>query len=464
MDEKQNSTTPNSTGPQPTVINPSTESTEASSTPIASPSVSVPSESPAVPAPPKTPSEPAAPVTPDVVSPAQSQSSETKPSVVVSTVPETEKVPLSSPDATQPPQVPQNAPLAATPAAKQGRSKLKLLLIALVGILLLAGASAGAYFGVIIPNKPEHKLLQGFLHLAEQTKLTTKGKIDISLKDDSSPVKSIAIDYTAQSDTEAKHFDVSSKVGVMGVTVPFDMRYVEEDVYLKVAGIDGLVKAFSSGGATAPQAGSQFESVAKQIDDKWFVINRSLLQESEETSCSLATDWKLTDEDMDKIKNAYRKNPLFTVKGQSDADVDGVKTTKFEVDPASEETAKNFGKDVESLSIVENLKKCTKDSNSADVQEKTDELAEEQDKAQIFVYLTRDKKIKKLEIIVDNEGTKANITAIFDHGVADIQKPEDARPIQDLMAILMTGSGMPDMTNTSSGAGLGTGLFDAISL
>lgn len=441
MDENQSTNTENNpTVQQPTVITPSTGMqsaapvTPASTTPVAS------------------------------SSPTQAASNEVASTGAPQGVVDEKAAVTTSPMS----DVPAGLPLASqnsTPSAtKKSKSKLKLLLLAVVAILVIAGASAGAYFGVILPNKPEAKVFQGFMHLADQTKLMTKGRIDVENKKSSSAVKAVAIDYTMQGDSEAKAFDLSTKIGVMGITIPMDMRYIEEDMYIKVSGLESLIKVASSGSPNSLDDSPEAKQIINEIDDKWFVINRSLIQESTEASCTASVDLKLTDEDLKKIEEAYRKNPLFSVKSQSEADVDGTKTTKFELDPTDEESANNFGKEIESITIIENLKKCLGESNLTDSADSTSAATTGESKPQLFVYLTDDKQIKKLEILSDEDEMKMSFTAIFDYGNVTIQKPEDAKPLQDLLTMLMGDSAMPGMTNSSSGAGLGGDLFDAINL
>lgn len=442
MDPNQNSTPNSEEQNQPIVINPQpADVVQPESTPVPEAPKVNDVMAPVAPAPVTDSSDvaqPASPAMPESDVPATEVAAEAEPSQSADTTSDVLAAPVQ-------PELP-----------KKRKSKVKLLVIIIIAVLVLLGASAGAYFGVILPNKPENKLMSAFMHMADQTQTTTTGKIDYQGKGDGA--SAVAIDYTLLTNADTKQFSLTGDVGVSGVSVPFDARYVEENMYMKVSGLESIGKLLGGVGGeeTTQQLGETFSSV----NDKWFVIDRSMMQGSEESKCSLAVDLKLNDDDMDKIYQAYKKHPIFAIKGQSAADVSGVSTTKFELDPASSDVAKSFAKEIESISIIDNLKKCTQAANDKSLDDATDDLAQNQENAQIFVYVTADNQMKKLEVVTEDDAYKATVSAEFAFGEVKIEKPADAKPVQELLGLLMGGISLDQgMTDGSE-----SGVLDAISL
>lgn len=321
-----------------------------------------------------------------------------------------------------------NTPLPSNKLA--GRKKL-LAIIALV-IVVIGGVGAAAYYGVIVPNKPQNKLVTALTNLTKQESMHIDGKIDYA--DKRSGGQSFSMDFAIDSDLAKQQLGLSGDLGVKGASILYDLRYIDKNIYIKVGGLDGISSILGSN----PQA-AQYGALLSRINNKWYVVDRSLIQASPEASCSADVSWMLTDDDRDKIKAAYEKYPLFTIKGQTSADVDGVATTKMELDPGSDETAQSFGKELESLSMISKFKECAKNTGAGD-QFNNDQADSEDSKGKFFVYITSDKQVKKIELSADDETLKVAISLTFDFKDVVIEKPEGALPFQEILGGLYSGA------------------------
>lgn len=318
---------------------------------------------------------------------------------------------------------------------KKGLPKKKLIALVVVAVVLLLGASvAAAYFAVILPAKPENRLASAFVNLADQEQVTVEGKVDVTNKKESSDMNNFAVDYKLQMDLLNSRLAVSGDVGVGGTTFPFESRFVDKNLYTRVGGLGRLGSIFSDGSTEMQQ---YFENL-NQIDNQWFVVDRSFLQQSGVASCVSDISFALSDEDVNKVGRAYKKHPLFMIKSTSQVSEAGG-TTRFELDPASDEVARQFVKELRSLSVAEKVRECADQTGVSDsLDEQLDN--EENLTEKIYAFVDRANRLKKLELLSENDNEKTVMTMNFDFAAVDITKPEGARPIQELIGLLYGGS------------------------
>ena len=321
--------------------------------------------------------------------------------------------------------------------SKMGGNKNKLLMLVAIIVIVLLGASAAAYFGVIEPSKPDTKLRKSFLNLASKKQVSVSGQMDFADKKSTGSVKGFTADYTIDADLEKSDFALAGKVGINGAQFPFDLRSLDKDIYIKVGGLSSVDKLLPAGSVDPMTA--EYLKLAASISDKWYVVDRSYLQQAGvSANCVSDISYALNKKDIDKIDAAYKKYPLFKVKNTSKEKVDGVETTKMELDPASDETANKFGNELTSLSVVSKVKACLKDTGVSDkVDKEVMADKENKDNSKIYAYVTNDKQLKKLEITADDETATVKFTMVFSDKANAITKPEGAKPIQELLSSLM---------------------------
>jgi len=158
----------------------------------------------------------------------------------------------------------------------------------------------------------------------------------------------------------------------------------------------------------------------------------------------------LNNDDINKIKSAYEKHPPFKVKTTTPAVVEGVATTKMELDPASSKEATAFTNDLNSVSIVQNVRKCLKDSGVNDQVDKAIKAptsTADNGTTQYFAYVTPGKQLKRLEIVGGDKDTTGNIAFTFENQTPSIVAPTGAKPIQDLAGALFAGALASGATN-----------------
>jgi hypothetical protein len=348
-----------------------------------------------------------------------------------------EQVPSDASTGSQPfqPQVISSSAATSPPPPKPGsKHKRRLVLLVIAVLLLVGGGSAAAYFTVILPNKPENKLGLALLNLTKQQQFSIKGTLDEKSKGTSNAT-GVSADFTLDADAAKSQLSGAGKLGVNGTQFPFDLRYIDKDIYLRVSGLDLIGKALSAYASIGAQA-SPYLGVLKNINNQWYVIDRSFVNQSQQASCVSDLSFTFSDADRKKIETAYRKYPLFSIKGSGAATVEGVATTKYEVEPASDEMFNKFTKELNSLSVVENANKCLKQQGSSDKldTEVKPSTNEDEGTGTAFIYVTDDKQVKQIELTFDDKSSTSKVTLTMQNKQPTFEKPEGAKPIQDLLS------------------------------
>ncbi|MES2971556.1 MAG: hypothetical protein V4702_04500 [Patescibacteria group bacterium] len=188
--------------------------------------------------------------------------------------------------------------------------KKKLLLVSLVGaIIVLLGGGAGAYFGVIVPNKPENVWKKALSNTADgYDKL-----IEYSQKQkDIKGIKAkgnLKLEGTAAGDgnIEATTFEGNGKykfdIGFAGsryelealTTMPEGAK--TPDLYFRVKGLKGIGGLLQA--SPLAETGAQIEN----LDSQWIFVDHTLFDQLASTAGGPA-DAQLTDEDINAIARA----------------------------------------------------------------------------------------------------------------------------------------------------------------
>ena len=204
---------------------------------------------------------------------------------------------------------PTQQPVSGSELQKSKKKKLSLpVVIALAAILLLSG-SAAAYFGYILPNKPENvweKALtntargyDGLVNYAEETKdikgFKAKGKLKLE--------GVVAGDGNIEMHGDEKNATIKADIGFAGSRYNIDALLntpdgsETPDLYFKVGGIKGVGDLF---------AGSPYEDfgpLINQLDSQWIFVDHTLFDQMA-SSAGAGNQPTLTEDDMLAIARA----------------------------------------------------------------------------------------------------------------------------------------------------------------
>lgn len=313
------------------------------------------------------------------------------------------------------------------PSKKRGKI-VKLFLIALIALILLGGGSAGAYFGYVVPNKPENKLQKALFNSLSKQELSSKGDMTFDYSDEASPIKSMKLSFDTQFDGAASSISGDFELSISGVKIPISVRMVDKNFYIKIGDLTSLLAALQLSDASV-EYGDIFSLLTEEIADKWIEIDDTLIKQVGLNPDDCVFGTSLSSEDLKKLEEAYSKNRFFTIQSTSSEAVDGATSTKFVLN-ANEAKAKEFEKSLKDLTITKQLEKCSQpddtQSNGAD-QEVKDENPLMNYEMAVWVD-SGTNLINKFEFKAKDKDVQGSISAKISYKAVDITKPEGAIP------------------------------------
>jgi hypothetical protein len=208
----------------------------------------------------------------------------------------------------------------------------KKVLAVFVVLLLIGGGSAAAYFGYVVPNKPENvwqtalvNTGKGYDKLANYA--TTKKDVKGWSADGSFKVSgSIAADGTFKGQSDSKNGQVTGSTSAAGLKVNYDLRAIESpgntpDVYFKIDGIQGLgdlVSGFTNESTDTNLDSSQITKALNGLNGQWYFVDHTLFDQFAQGS----NDFQFSSKDLDQTLKAVgdaSKQYLFTDNSQKAA-------------------------------------------------------------------------------------------------------------------------------------------------
>lgn len=341
--------------------------------------------------------------------------------------------PLGAPQTVNPMQP---APVATAPQPKN--KKTKLIAIIVVAVLLLLGGSAAAYFGAVVPNKPENLLKSAVKNLAEQESFTGKGYIDVASQSGALRVDVNMLHTDMTTNTSLADIEVAFS----GIKVPAEIRYVGDSVYIKLGDLSSLVSAAAGFGlGDVPELATLVET---KLSNQWIEIDRTLLNQAtaeSQSKCSPEEVAKLTRSAVNEVLELAVDDQAspYTILNTTKEDVDGSKATKIELGLDNARLVE-FGGKARDLSAIKELEKCDDQSNT--LTEGIDPTAGDANVTVFNVWIDGSKNFKRIEINTetdDNSGkvtSKLDLTALKD--APTVEKPSDAKPVIQLIGELQS--------------------------
>ena len=341
-----------------------------------------------------------------------------------------------------------------SPISGGGFSKgMKLGAIIAGAVILLVGGGAAAYFGMIVPNKPENILKRAVTNTIKEESATTKFSLEFSGQDSASG----KIEGTVRANSATKATGIELKGTVMGMSLSGEARYVDKSAYVKVgdlSNISELVKAYASSDSAA------VTSVMDSISDKWYEIDSTLLDQAK-VSCMLDADIKLSESDYTLIENAYKSNQFIEIKDHASEEVDGKAANKFNLvlDPKKSEP---FAKSLNELSVIKKLNECNPEAKQMGEESIDQEIKSQAENAKpISFSVWVDKATKRFTRVAAESKEDAGSVKVdmrMDYSPVTIDKPTDAKPIMTLMTDIA-----PLLGDFSGSEGAFLGIKDIIS-
>ncbi len=213
-------------------------------------------------------------------------------------------------------------------SGKPNKKVLAIVVGVLAGFLLIGGGIAAAYYGVMVPNKPENVLKQALINTAQEKNIALDGQYEMSSidtkKEDAIPA--VKIDFDGKTNTEQKQSELKLNVTVSGVSLPIDARLINDTAYVKVGDlstISSLISGYApSMGFDAATVKPLIDDVSGLLSDQWIEFDSTLFDQAG-VSCVVDTKFTLTDDDVTLLEDQFTKNQIAKIESHSDETVDG---------------------------------------------------------------------------------------------------------------------------------------------
>lgn len=347
--------------------------------------------------------------------------------------------------------LPPTQPVSGSELAKKQRvsKKVKTLAIIIGIAVVLIGGSVGAYFGVIVPNKPQRIVrdsLTNTVDIQKNTSAKFEGEVTC-VTGDACKVFSAVLFSGAVNDKSNFGLKLQAKTAV--TTIGLDARSVgDKSIYLRLSGLEGLDKLLAAygGDATGSEASSLvagYGPIIAKINNQWYNIDESLLKQAGGASIPTSSD-SISKEDMQKIGTAY-KNHQFIAVSKKLANEKIHDQDSYHIQATIDKTQlKAFATEVNSANIKD-FKLEQKDIDGID---KVDFS-----KYPFDIWVSKsDRKITQLATTIKNEGTTAKLRlAIYDYNKPiTVEKPAGAKSVLELMGELGTLNSGSNSSQTDS--------------
>lgn len=312
-----------------------------------------------------------------------------------------------------------------TPAASGKKRRLpKAVLLVAALVVVLGGAASAAYFGYVVPNKPENVLKTAFENTLAQRNISSVTSFETSPTSSSGGL-AVKVDAKTASNLDSKAADVNLNLTMTGINLPVELRLVDQNLYIKagdLSTISSLVETF------APGAGSAVKSLAGSLSNKWIEVDSTLLKQAGAT-CVLDSAWTVNKTDVTLLENMYQTNQFITIKSHVSDSVNGKAAEKYELAMNDNKFA-SYAKNLSQLSALKDMQKC---GGSKYKQPDTSSLADG-DTTPITVWVdSSTKRIVKLSThSTSQDNTKSHfqgtLTSTLSYDPVTVAAPTGAEP------------------------------------
>ena len=340
-----------------------------------------------------------------------------------------------------------DAPINAAPVKKRRLPKAALLVV--LGIALLGGAASAAYYGYVLPNKPENVLKTAIQNTLQQHQIQSVTSFTTSpTPGGSSPA--VKVEANTATDLSKKTTALTLNITTSGITIPVEARLVDQNLYVKLGDL-GTISQLVSG--FSPEAGSLLQPLSSSLSNKWVEVDSTLLKQGGGT-CFLDADWTLSNTDITYLENQYKANQFVTIKSSASDTVNGSAAEKY-VLAMNDNKFADYLKHLDQVSVVKKLQQCAGKSSSLDTSSVADG-----DTTPVTVWVDKStKRIVKVRMDstaqdVKKDKMQGNLETTLKYGGVNVTAPQGAESFMQLLTELQN----KYKNNPAFEAMLGSGL------
>lgn len=312
--------------------------------------------------------------------------------------------------------------------------KTKLMVIVAGLVVLLGGGGAAAYYSLVLPNKPQRIAQQAIANTIDQEKVKSgyfEGEVAFSGGEIANTLSSIS--FKGASNQEGA-IDMTLIANTAVTKINFDLRSTDsKTLYLRLTGLEGLDKLLGTfaGETSDEESAAMLATLAPiitQVNNQWFSVEESLLNQLGGDAVPLSSDTKVTSEDAKKIGDIYKKNQFL----QIDKRLDDQKI--HDIDSYHIQATINKDKMIAFLSEVKsaNIKALPIEQSMIDEIAKVDFS-----KYPFEMWVSKSGRfITQLATSIEEQGTTVKVrVALYDiNKEVKVEQPQDSKSILELLS------------------------------
>jgi len=333
---------------------------------------------------------------------------------------------------------------------KKPKSKKTLFIVIVIVLILAIGGAAGAYFGYVKPNQPAN-VVKSALNKTLVATAGAQSSFDITAQftpvgeDSAVSISEFTVSggFDADSNMQA---NVSVSVSGFDVSAQAILRLKDQEAYLKLEGLDSVLSAF---GGLLSDSGISY--LVDTLSNNWVRLSASDLEDagiitSEQTNnaneCIDALATFVTDSIgnlQTEFGNIYKRADFAKITKVGSDVVDGKKLTKYAVN-IDQTKFKVFLQGLGNTltgSAGELANKCgmeiTNGNGESSGSSDSALSSTNMDIQNIFLWVSPEKLISKIEATVANDEMETVITATLGNDKVDTNVPSDYLTIPELL-------------------------------
>ena len=323
-----------------------------------------------------------------------------------------------------------DAPVPAVTQQNHRKRKAKGVIVGLVAaIIVLAGGSAAAYFGIIVPNRPENILRSALRNTLQQKYVTATA--DLSGKDPTTP--NYKLHAVIKADVDKKSVSANTSFTVKGFTIPIEGRLVDDEAFFKVGDISEILNIW---GVLSPKTKGLADALNPKISNQWVSIDSTLLKDAGITDCEQSVS--LSEKDYGQIDKLYEQHRFVTIDKVSSDQVNKRSAGKYELTIVDNKSA-DFFDSLDELPAVKKMNECfnkstKKATGDEEITAQANNPLKNNDKTPLTVWI--DKKTKLITKVASHsseqdrkKGIEGTGEVVFDYQPVKIEKPTGAHSI-----------------------------------
>lgn len=325
----------------------------------------------------------------------------------------------------------------------------KALALVLIPLLLLGGGSAGAYFGVIMPNKPENVMAKAITNLLSDPDGIGSFSVSVNIqsKNPSMVDNNVVILTNGGVDGDNNvRADTRVEFSILKLTSSVIVRPQDKTLYVKINELPSLLQLVGGGQDLGP-----LKDLAQKLNQNWVRINVADLkdagvlnneQASSAEKCINAYADFFTNKKrrlQDAFLKAYNQHAFVGAKKAGSDVIENERTSKFEI-TIDDAKSTEFSKEVDSqLADVTKTFDQACGSTPQEVKQPTaavDQAIEKDKTGPTYAWVSHDKRLKKIETKISGKESNTSVVVSFNDKAFDTSKPAKVTTLKELQSLI----------------------------